>query len=122
MINSVLASVFGQPAPSEAKPGQAEQGQFGHLGGAQGVGQGAIGAAVPQLGPGPTGLRMGPQGNNPPPASSSAAGGQGNQQSGGAGLEHLLPLLGFILPLLGQLLGPALSGGQISTPRRGGVI
>lgn len=120
MIQAVRAHVFSRPlgSPWTGTPTQQMQGGQGHLGGAAGRTNGYIGGTVPQSGRQTPAAAQGAQ-----PTTGPAQGGQ--QPGGGIGLEHILPLLGLLLPVLLKGLGGmagGMGGGMPTTPMGSGKI
>ena len=129
MLQSIMRSVFSQPATPNAGMKQTGQGFMGHLGGTQGIPQGAVGAAVPQMGTPAPGTAPKPQsqpaGGGPGGPAAPSSSGQPNAPQGG-GLAALLPLLGMLLPALLKGLGALgqhsmSQGGGAGAPQGGGM-
>jgi hypothetical protein len=116
MVNAIKRSIFARPAAANAPPSQTTQGAHGALGAPYGRPNGAIGAAVPQMG---VNKRAGAAPANAPASAPSLGGGSPSPTVGapGGGLAALLPFIA----LLAHLFGGA-GGGIASTPRGGGTI
>ena len=128
MLASVMRSVFSKPIMQGGKPlSQTSQGGMGQLGASQGLPQGAIGAAVPQMGTPAPGSSPQPSPAAPtgaPGAAGAPAGGNpGAGPSGGlgGGLAGLMPLLQLLGPLFAHLFGGGAGGGQPQLGPGGGA-